>query len=211
MDAYGAFDDALKFLGGDNEGWAVGGALFVTGILASSVATDVESLGTYFTNWSLLVQLAAFISFIRRADRHVWLQELATVLVWTVAISFSIVTAASNRLRDDLYALYGPVGFWVGNIVIHYLPLLFNYAAFYHTSRGKEDSSGKRTSTTLGGALAVCLGAVGLLVTYSFTHSTQKVYHNDLDEFNGSFWMGILAIILIFLVTRGREIADASL
>lgn len=53
--------------------------------------------------------------------------DLSAVLVWTVAISFTVVTIASNELRNDMYELYTVLGFWVGNVVIHYLPLIFNY------------------------------------------------------------------------------------
>ena len=112
----------------DNKGWAIGATYLVTGILTSSVASNVQSLGIYFTNWSLLVQLAAFLTFIKHPTRHIWLYDLATVLVWTVAISFSLVTIVSDKLRDDMYELYGVFGFWMGNIIIHYLPVLFNFA-----------------------------------------------------------------------------------
>ena len=110
-------DGILAFLGRDNRGGAAGAVILITTIVTSSVASDIQSLWTYFTNWSLLIQLAAYISFIRRPEKHVWLQDLATVLVWTVALSFTVVTAASSGMRDDFYQLYGPVGFWVGNVV----------------------------------------------------------------------------------------------
>lgn len=110
-------DAVLRFFGRDNEGWAFGAVILITTIVTSSVASDIQSLWTYFTNWSLLIQLVAYISFIRRPEKHIWLQDLATVLVWTVALSFTVVTIASNEMRDDFYQLYGPVGFWVGNLV----------------------------------------------------------------------------------------------
>ena len=120
-------DRGLVWLGEDNQSWAIGAVYLITGIVTTSVASNIQSLGTYFTNWSLLIQLAAYFSFIRDYKKNIWLYDLSAVLVWTVAISFSLVTAISNTLRNDMYELYGFWGFWFGNFIIHYLPLLFNY------------------------------------------------------------------------------------
>ena len=129
---YRAVDSFLSFLGVGNVGWAYGASVLITGLITSSVGADLRSLGTYFTNWSLIIQLAAYIAFLKNPKSHIWLFDLATVLVWTVALSFSIVTIVSGQMRAQMYALYGSLGFWAGNIIIHYLPLLFNYSAFYH-------------------------------------------------------------------------------
>ena len=120
-------NSGLVALGPDNQSWAIGAVYLITGILTTSVASNIQSIGTYFTNWSLLIQLAAYFSFIRDFRKNIWLYDLSAVLVWTVAISFSLVTAISDTLRNDMYELYGFWGFWFGNFIIHYLPLLFNY------------------------------------------------------------------------------------
>ena len=111
---YRGLDRVLVFLGTNNFGWAFGAGALITTILTSSITSHLQSLGDYFTNWSLLVQLAAYTSFLNNPKSHLWLHDLSTVLVWTVALSFAIVTIASEKLRDDMYELYGVFGFWVG-------------------------------------------------------------------------------------------------
>jgi len=89
--------------------------------------------------------------------------------------------------------------------IIHYLPLLFNYAALYHVFKadGKASPVRRQPQGALHAVLITVL-AVGLLVAYSLTHSTQRVYHNDLDEFNGSFWMGLCVAIVVVTILLFR-------
>ena len=89
--------------------------------------------------------------------------------------------------------------------IIHYLPLVFNYAALYHVFKadGKASPVRRPPQGALHAAFVTVL-AVGLLVTYLLTHSTQRVYHNDLDEFNGSFWMGLCVAVVVVTILLFR-------
>ena len=225
---YRAVDSFLGFLGVGNVGWAYGASVLITGLITSSVGADLRSLGTYFTNWSLITQLAAYIAFLKNPKSHIWLFDLATVLVWTVALSFSIVTIVSGQMRAQMYALYGSLGFWAGNIIIHYLPLLFNYAAFYHAflKDGKNSPVNRPPQSPLHvGVVAfsaagesLCffllleqvtnLEIPGLFIAYAATHSTKRVYHNELDEFAGSYWMGLVLLVPILFIVFNRNALD---
>jgi hypothetical protein len=92
------------------------------------------------------------------------------------------------------------------NIIIHYIPLVFNYATFYHAFLSDKDMSPvTRPPQHTWHVLLVAGLAVGLLVTYSATHDTKQVYHNDIDEFNGSFWMGLVLLVPILFIVFNRN------
>ena len=63
----------------------------------------------------------------------------------------------------------------------------------------------------IGHVLLVVGLSAGLLISYSFTHSTQQVYHNDMNEFNGSFWMGLVILTVAWVIVFARNWIDMPL
>ena len=61
-------------------------------------------------------------------------------------------------------------------MIVHYLPLIFNYATFYHAFLADKDMSPvTRPPQRTWHVLLVASLSVALLVIYSETHDTKKV------------------------------------
>ena len=182
------------------------GGLLCLLVLTSTAAQDPLQLWTYFTNCKLLsvsslplnpsvslhccignfiVQYMGYISVLDNNKKRQYLVDLATLIVWTVAVSYTVVIIVSRSALDRLYNIYGFWPFWLGNFVIHYLPAIINSAAIRSPLLSFKERAG------------VFLALVGLIVLYNLTHDTRKVYFSDvIGPMEGMGYMIAAAFVL---------------
>lgn len=84
------------------------------------------------------------------------------------------------------------------NVIIHYLPLIFNYATFYHAFLADKDMSPvTRPPQRTWHVLLVASLSIALLVVYSATHDTKKVRYLIFLFFEN----GLVLIVTIIFFT----------
>lgn len=161
------------------------GGLLCLLVMTSTAALQPQALWTYFTNWNFLVQYASYISVLESSDKRQWLVDLGTLIVWTVAVSYSVVLIVSMNALDVLYNIYGFWPFWLGNFFIHYLPAIINTVGI----RSPVQSLYERTY--------VFLVLTALIVFYNITHDTRKIYFSDvMGPYEGMGYMILAGFLL---------------
>jgi len=134
---------------------------------------------------NFIIQYIGYISVLDNNSKRQYLADLATLIVWTVAVSYTIVLLVSRSALDRLYNIYGFWPFWLGNFVIHYLPAIVNTAAIRSPYRSLAERAG------------VFLTLTFLILLYNLTHDTSKVYFSDIiDPMAGMGYMIAAAFVL---------------
>ena len=134
---------------------------------------------------NFIIQYIGYISVLDNNNKRQYLVDLATLIVWTVAVSYTIVLLVSRSALDRLYNIYGFWPFWLGNFVIHYLPAIINTAAVRSPYQSLAERAG------------VFLALTSLIVLYNLTHDTSKVYFSDIiDPMAGMGYMIAAAFVL---------------
>mgnify|MGYP001275259526 CR=1 FL=1 len=164
-------------------------ASLVLVILLVSITYSARSLWTYFTNWGLSLQFAAYVSVLDDSTSRQHLVDAGILVSWTVAVSYSVVIAISHETRDHLYALYGADVFWLGNIVLHYLPPLLISVCV--------DPTQGSFWVHIQSAVIVSF----LVIVYNLSHDTEDVYDSDvLSRTEGALYMVLACFVLVFVV-----------
>ena len=129
-------------------------------------------------------------------DKRQFIADLGTLVVWTVAVSYTVVIIVSRSALSRLYNIYGFWPFWLGNFVIHYLPAILNTFAIRSPLLSFKERS------------AVFLFLTSLIVLYNLTHDTRKIYFSDvIPPMEGMAYMIASAFVLqvsflcLFIVT----------
>ena len=179
---------------------AFASASLTASILLVSITYGVRSFWTYFTNWGLFLQYAAYVSALDNPRSRQILVDVGILAAWTVAVSYSIVVIISPATLQDLYEAYGEAPFWLGNAALHYIPPILISASIIPV-RG---STKKR-------ALAA-LTVVLLIVIYNLSHDARTVYDTDvLGRLEGTICMVSVALILVFIVFNFHRCIKALL
>ena len=164
-------------------------ALLVLLLLTSSIAYEPKSLWTYFTNWNLAIQYCALVSALDDPTKRIILLDLASLIAWTVAVSYSVVVGISVSTLKTMHKLYGIVPFWIGNSLLHYIPP-FLFSASIRTEVNSFESRFL--------SLVTLLILIGL---YTVWHDTHDVYLTDvLERYEGMGYMMLAAVGLTPLV-----------
>lgn len=116
------------------------------------------------------MQYISYISVLDDNTKRQYLVDLGTLIVWTVAVSYTIILIVSHRALDKLYNIYGFWPFWLGNFVLHYLPAIINTAAVRSPLQSVRERAG------------VFVALACLIIVYNVTHDTSKVYFSDVIE-----------------------------
>tara|TARA_A100001011_G_scaffold395598_1_gene491076 strand:- start:335 stop:919 length:585 start_codon:yes stop_codon:yes gene_type:complete len=168
---------------------AFASASVVLTILLVSITYATKNMWTYFTNWGLAIQYAAYVSVLDSAVSRQWLVDSGILVAWTVAVCYSVVIAISHETRDTLYKEYGAFPFWFGNSVLHYIPPLLISVSIIPL-RG---STQKR--------FYCAVGLSALIVVYNLVHDTEDVYDSDVfPRTLGTFFMVSAVFVLVFVV-----------
>ena len=178
--------------------FAFASASLVACILLVSITYGVKSFWTYFTNWGLFLQYAAYVSVLENNISRQILVDMGILAAWTVAVSYSVVVAISPKTLRDLYEAYGEAPFWAGNAALHYVPPILISIAIIPL----EGSIRKR-------AMAVAL-LTTLIVVYNLSHDARTVYDTDvLTRTQGTLCMVSAVLILVFVVFKFHECIKA--
>lgn len=160
------------------------------------------------------MQYISYICALEDPDRFRFWIELGALIVWTVAVAYTIVIITSQSALPLLYELWVGVGwrarvllcscicalfdiadfrfhrygfwpFWAGNILLHYLPAVVYTFAIRSPLRA------------IGERLVVFAVLALLIIFYNLTHDTHEVYHNDtIAQYDGMGYMILAAFVL---------------